>query len=94
MDEPTAALDPFAEYEIYTKFTEMITDRTAVLITHRMAAVQLAEKILVFQDGNIIESGTHKELYAHGGLYTEMFDKQAEFYVKANEEKENEEKYL
>lgn len=86
LDEPTAALDPFAEYEIYTKFTEMITDRTAVLITHRMAAVQLAEKILVFQDGNIVESGTHKELYAQGGLYTEMFDKQAEFYINAKEE--------
>ncbi|MCD8056142.1 MAG: ABC transporter ATP-binding protein/permease [Clostridiales bacterium] len=80
LDEPTAALDPFAEYEIYKRFDEMITNRGAVLVTHRMSAVKLAENIAVFHDGNIIEYGTHSELYAKGGIYTEMFDKQAEFY--------------
>ena len=80
LDEPTAALDPVAEYEIYTKFNEMITDRGAILITHRLSAVQLADKVAVFQAGSVVEYGTHKELYSANGVYTEMYDKQAEFY--------------
>ena len=80
LDEPTAALDPLSEYEIYTQFTNMITDKCAVLITHRLSAVQLADKVAVFNSGNVVEYGTHKELYAKGGLYAEMFDKQAKFY--------------
>ena len=80
LDEPTAALDPMAEYEIYTQFNEMITDKCAVLITHRLSAVQLADKVAVFDDGHVAEYGTHSELYAKGGIYTEMFDKQAKFY--------------
>ncbi len=83
LDEPTAALDPFAEYEIYKRFDEMITNRGAVLVTHRMSAVKLAENIAVFHNGNIVEYGTHSELYAKGGIYTDMFDKQAEFYREA-----------
>ncbi|MCL2212986.1 MAG: ABC transporter ATP-binding protein/permease [Oscillospiraceae bacterium] len=80
LDEPTAALDPVAEYEIYTKFNEMIADRGAILITHRLSAVQLADKVAVFEAGAVVEYGTHKELYKAGGTYTEMYDKQAEFY--------------
>ncbi len=80
LDEPTAALDPMAEYEIYTQFTNMITDKCAVLITHRLSAVQLADRVAVFDDGHVAEYGTHSELYAKGGIYTEMFDKQAKFY--------------
>ena len=80
LDEPTAALDPNAEYEIYTQFSKMITDKCAVLITHRLSAVQLADKVAVFDNGSVVEYGTHKELYEKGGIYTEMFDKQAQFY--------------
>lgn len=80
LDEPTAALDPVAEYEIYTQFNDIIADKCAVLITHRLSAVQLAEKVAVFNNGKVVEYGTHKELYANNGLYTEMFDKQAKFY--------------
>ena len=80
LDEPTAALDPVAEYEIYTQFNNMITDKCAVLITHRLSAVQLADKVAVFDNGSVAEYGTHKELYEKGGIYTEMFDKQAQFY--------------
>ncbi len=80
LDEPTAALDPNAEYEIYTKFSRMITNKGAVLITHRLSAVHLADKVAVFDNGSIKEYGTHAELYANGGLYKEMFDKQAKFY--------------
>lgn len=82
LDEPTAALDPMAEYEIYTQFNDMITDKTAVLITHRLSAVQLADKVAVFDKGCVIEYGTHDELYAGGALYRDMFDKQAHFYRK------------
>ncbi len=80
LDEPTAALDPMAEYEIYNQFNNMITDKCAILITHRLSAVQLADKVAVFDDGHVAEYGTHAELYAKGGIYTEMFDKQAKFY--------------
>ena len=80
LDEPTASLDPIAEYEIYDQFNNMITDKCAVLITHRLSAVQLADKIAVFDHGSVVEYGTHKELYEKGGIYTEMFDKQAIFY--------------
>lgn len=80
LDEPTAALDPATEWEIYSTFGNIITNRTTLLITHRMSAVQLADCIAVFKNGKVIEYGTHKELYAKGGIYTEMFDKQAQFY--------------
>jgi ATP-binding cassette subfamily B protein len=58
----------------------MIAGKCAVLITHRLSAVQLADKVAVFDDGHVAEYGTHTELYAKGGIYTEMFDKQAQFY--------------
>lgn len=80
LDEPTAALDPIGEDQIYTQFHNMIKGKTAILVTHRLSAVQLADKVAVFDDGRIIEYGTHAELYAKGGKYTEMFDKQAQFY--------------
>jgi len=80
LDEPTAALDPFAENEIYTQFGNMVKNRCAIIITHRLSAVQLGDKIMVFREGSLAEYGTHKELYEKGGIYTEMFDKQAQFY--------------
>lgn len=57
----------------------MIKDRTAVLITHRLSAVQLTDKVAVFDGGQVVEYGIHAELYVKGGIYTEMFDKQAQF---------------
>lgn len=80
LDEPTAALDPNAEEDIYARFHQMIAGNTAVLITHRLSAVQLADKVAVFVDGHVAEYGTHRELYTQGGIYTEMFNKQAQFY--------------
>ncbi len=80
LDEPTAALDPRAEYDVYAQFNDMITDKCAVLITHRLSAVQLADKVAVFDSGNIVEYGTHCELLSNNGIYAEMFNKQAEFY--------------
>lgn len=86
LDEPTAALDPNAEYELYSLFHDIIKDKTAILVTHRLSAVQLADKVAVFNNGQITEYGTHAKLYANGGKYKEMFDKQAEFYIKAQNE--------
>lgn len=80
LDEPTAALDPDAEYEIYNQFSDMIENKTAILVTHRLSAVQLADKVVVFDGGQIIEYGSHDELYLQGGKYRLMFDKQAQFY--------------
>ena len=80
LDEPTAALDPRAEYDVYAQFNTMIRNKCAIVITHRLSAVQLADKVAVFDDGRVAEYGTHAELYAKGGIYTEMFDKQAQFY--------------
>lgn len=80
LDEPTAALDPVAEYEIYAQFDKMIVNHTAILVTHRMAAVKICDNVAVFKDGCVTEYGTHAELYAKDGIYTEMFNKQAKFY--------------
>lgn len=85
LDEPTAALDPVAEYEIYTQFNDMITDKCAVLITHRLSAVQLADKVAVFDNGRLIEYGTHKFLYEKNGKYADMFNKQAQFYLEGSQ---------
>lgn len=86
LDEPTAALDPIIEQEIYQQFNNMTVGKSAILISHRLSSVQLADKVAVFDDGQIIEYGTHAELYAKGGKYKEMFDTQSEFYVKAANE--------
>ena len=80
LDEPTASLDPNAEYDIYCRFNELIKNKAAILITHRLSAVQLADEVFVFCNGKIVERGTHQELYSSKGIYTEMFDKQAMFY--------------
>ena len=85
LDEPTAALDPLIEYEIYKQFSEMITNKTAILITHRLSAVHLADKVAVFENGELVEYGTHKQLYAKGDKYAEMFNKQAQFYRDDND---------
>lgn len=62
------------------RFNKIITGKCTVLITHRLSAVQLADKVAVFENGCVAEYGTHKELYDKKGIYTEMFDKQAKFY--------------
>ncbi len=85
LDEPTAALDPLSEYKIYKQFNNMTRDKAAIIITHRLSAVKLADRIAVFENGHVIEYGTHTELYTKNGVYREMYDKQAEFYLKEGE---------
>jgi ATP-binding cassette subfamily B protein len=80
LDEPTAALDARAEYEVFLRFAELIGGRMAILISHRFSTVRMADRIIVLQNGTITEQGTHAELAASGGLYAELFDMQAHGY--------------
>lgn len=80
LDEPTAALDPDAEYEIYNQFNDMVNNKTALFITHRLSAAQLADIVVVFDKGRIVERGTHKKLIELNGKYKDMFEKQSKFY--------------
>jgi len=81
LDEPTAALDPIAEYDIYKKYDSMVKKKTSIFISHRMASTKLSDKILVFQKGNLIESGTHSELVRSNGVYHNMYELQREYYI-------------
>jgi len=80
LDEPTAALDPVAEVEIFRRFADMSQNRTTLLISHRLGMARLADRIVVVTDGRITESGTHDELRAQGGAYAGMWAAQARWY--------------
>jgi ATP-binding cassette, subfamily B, bacterial len=80
LDEPTAALDARAEYEVFLRFAELIGGRMAILISHRFSTVRMADRIIVLQNGAITEEGRHEELVQRGGLYAELFDMQASGY--------------
>ena len=80
LDEPTAALDARAEYEVFLRFAELTHGRMAVLISHRFSTVRMADRIIVLQGGELVDQGTHEELVARGGLYSELFSLQAAGY--------------
>jgi ATP-binding cassette, subfamily B, bacterial len=80
LDEPTAALDARAEYEVFLRFSELVAGRMAVIISHRFSTVRMADRIIVLKLGQVIEDGSHAELLAGGGLYAELFSLQAEGY--------------
>ncbi len=80
LDEPTAALDARAEYEVFQRFAELTLGRMAVIISHRFSTVRMAERIVVLKQGRVIEHGTHAELLASSGLYAELFNLQAAGY--------------
>jgi len=80
LDEPTAALDARAEYEVFQRFAELTRGKTAVLISHRFSTVRMADRILVLERGEMVEIGSHEELLALGGRYAELFDLQASGY--------------
>ena len=84
-DEPTASLDPVSESELYQRFDRIVGDKTAIYISHRLASVKICDRVLVFENGEIIESGTHDELMRLGCVYHEMFSKQAAYYVDIKE---------
>jgi len=80
LDEPSAALDARAEYELFTRLRDLTHGRTAIFISHRFSTVRQADRILVFEEGELIESGTHDELLARDGRYAELFNLQAASY--------------
>lgn len=80
LDEPTAALDPIAESRIYTEFNIMAENKTSLFISHRLASTSFCDRIILLEDGNITEEGTHKELIAANGKYKELFDIQSCWY--------------
>ncbi len=85
LDEPTAALDPIAENDIYQKYNEMTAGRTSVFISHRLASTRFCDRILFVADGGIAEAGTHESLLASGGRYAELFQVQSRYYQEKEE---------
>lgn len=87
LDEPTAALDPLAEYEIYSNFDKITGTKTAVYISHRLSSCRFCEKIAVFHEGELVQLGTHEELVADTtGKYYELWSAQAQYYRKTQKE--------
>lgn len=82
LDEPTSALDPIAEQDIYTRFNDMVAEKTAVFISHRMSSCRFCDEIAVFDAGQIVQHGTHEELVTDtGSIYHRMWEAQAQYYV-------------
>ena len=81
MDEPTSALDPVAEYEIYQRFDQMVEGKTSIYISHRMSSCRFCDNIIVFDEGEIIEQGSHDKLMSNKGLYSELWNAQAQYYA-------------
>ncbi len=80
LDEPTAALDARAEHEIFQRFRDLSRGKTALLISHRFSTVRMADRIVVLENGRVLEQGRHEELLAAGGRYAELFALQAAGY--------------
>lgn len=85
LDEPTAALDPVSEFEIYSKFDEIVGTKTAFYISHRLSSCRFCDEIVVFNEGKIIQKGRHEELLKDkAGKYYELWDSQAKYYNESN----------
>ena len=83
LDEPTAALDPVAEAEIYAKFNEIAGDKTAIYISHRLSSCKFCDEIAVFDHGEVVQQGTHEELLGEpDGKYYELWNAQAQYYTE------------
>lgn len=80
LDEPAAALDPRAEYQMYQNFDRMVEGKLALYISHRMSSSRFCDKVLLFAEGAVVEEGTHQELMEQGGRYCELYRMQAEYY--------------
>ena len=87
LDEPTAALDPIAEAEIYARFNEIAQDKTTIYISHRLSSCRFCDEILVFDGGKIVQQGNHDSLIADvDGKYDRLWQAQAQYYEKEQEE--------
>ena len=88
LDEPTAALDPIAESEMYQKYNEMTRGKSSIYISHRLASTRFCDRIIMIADGGIGEEGTHEELLKAGGKYAELFEVQSKYYKEGEVENE------
>ena len=88
LDEPTAALDPLAEQEIYEKYVEMSEGRTSLFISHRLASTRFCDRIWLMENGRITEQGSHEELMEKNGAYARLFAVQGKYYRKEESGKE------
>ena len=84
LDEPTSAMDPVAEYNLFSKLSEISDNKTVIFISHRLSSTQFCDRIFVVSDGRIAEIGNHKELMEMGGIYKELFISQAKYYQMEN----------
>ena len=91
LDEPTSALDPVAEYQLFENMMKACADRAVIFISHRLSSAVPADRIYLFEDGRVVESGTHRELMERGGHYADMFRKQAESYRETDTDAETRE---
>ena len=80
LDEPTAALDARSEFQVFERFAELTEGKMALLISHRFSTVRMADRIVVLENGLVVEQGSHRQLVAQGGRYAEMFEMQAANY--------------
>ena len=80
MDEPTAAMDPITESNLYRNLSKVLSGKTTIFISHRLGSTALSDEILLFKDGKVHENGTHDELMELNGVYREMYDSQKEWY--------------
>ena len=88
LDEPTAALDPIAESEMYQKYNEMTSGKSSIYISHRLASTRFCDRIIMIADGGIGEEGTHEELLKAGGKYAELYEVQSKYYKEGEGENE------
>ncbi|MDE7171785.1 MAG: ATP-binding cassette domain-containing protein, partial [Oscillospiraceae bacterium] len=82
LDEPTAALDPEAAAEVYTKFNDIVEDKTAIYISHRLSSCRFCDEIAVFDQGRVVQQGTHDDLVEAEGTYQALWQAQAQYYKK------------
>lgn len=86
LDEPTAALDAIAESDIYNRYQELTRGHTSIYISHRLASTRFCDRIILIQDGKIIQEGSHQELMEKGGRYAELFEIQSKYYREGGKE--------
>lgn len=85
LDEPTAALDPIAENELYEKYSEAAKNRTSIFISHRLSSTRFCDRIILLENAQIQEEGTHEELMEKGGRYCELYELQSKYYKEEKE---------
>ena len=81
LDEPTAALDPIAESEVYSNFNSLVGDKTAIYISHRLSSCRFCDEIAVFEKGEVVQKGSHEGLLSRPGVYSELWNAQAQYYT-------------